>query len=117
MSYDSVRTSGLLALRASQPVLQTGLEQNLLADEDVFAFVRTPGAAGCSADHSTERFLIVANKAAQSRQIELTVEGTALADCREFRAVQATAGTGSVSGTTKLQVQEPAESMTAFEVR
>jgi neopullulanase len=110
-------TSGLLALRARQRVLQTGLEQNLFADEDVFAFVRTPVAAGCSADHSAERFLIVANKARQSRKIQLTTEGTALAGCTEFRAVQTAAGTASVAGAVKLEIEEPANSMTVFAVR
>jgi hypothetical protein len=107
----------LLALRARQRVLQTGLEQNLFADEDVFAFVRTPVAAGCSADHSAERFLIVANKARQSRKIQLTTEGTALAGCTEFRAVQTAAGTASVAGAVKLEIEEPANSLTVFAVR
>jgi glycosidase len=110
-------TSGLLALRASHPALQTGLEQNLFAGEDVFAFVRTADAAGCSADHSAERFLIIANKAQHTRQIQLTTEGTALNGCTEFRAVHATAGVGTVAGTTKLEIEEPAVSITVFEVR
>jgi glycosidase len=110
-------TSGLLALRASNPALQTGLEQNLFADEDVFAFLRTPDGAGCSTHHSTERFLIIANKAQHNRQIQLTAEGTALQGCTEFRAVQPTAGTGSVAGTTKLEIDEPAVSITVFAVR
>ena len=33
-------TSGMLALRASHQALKTGLEQDLFADDDVFAFVR-----------------------------------------------------------------------------
>jgi len=110
-------TSGLLALRESHPAFQTGLEQNLFADEDGFAFVRAPNAAGCSADHSTERFLVIANKAQQSRQIQLTAEGTALEGCTDFRAVHPTAGTGSIARTTKLQIDEPAVSMTVFAVR
>ena len=110
-------TSGLLALRASHPALQTGLEQNLFADENAFAFVRTPDAAGCSADHSTERFLMIANKAQQSRHIQLTADGTALEGCTDFRAVQATAGAGSVARTKNLEIDEPAVSMTVFAVR
>jgi neopullulanase len=110
-------TSALLALRASHPALQTGLEQNLFTDEDVFAFVRTPDTVSCSADHSTERFLIIANKAQHSRQIELAAEGTALQGCTEFRAVQPTAETGSVAGTTNLAINEPAVSITVFAVR
>ncbi|MGA2537768.1 MAG: alpha-amylase family glycosyl hydrolase [Terracidiphilus sp.] len=110
-------TSNLLALRAGRAPLQTGIEQNLFANGDVFAFVRAPSAAGCAADHATERFLIVANKAKQSRQIQLNTEETALADCTEFRALQPTAGLGSAAGAAKLQIEEPAESITVFEVR
>jgi hypothetical protein len=90
---------------------------NLIADEDVFAFVRAPDAAGCSADHSTVRFLIVANKARHSRQIQLTAQGIALNGCTKFQFVQATAAVGSVAGTATLQIEEPGESMTVFEVR
>jgi glycosidase len=110
-------TSGLLALRLSHPALQTGLEQNLFADEDSFAFVRSPDTGGCSADHSAERFLIIANKAQQGRQVQFTTEGTALDGCTEFRAVQPTAGVGSVVRTTNLKIDEPAVSMTVFAVR
>jgi glycosidase len=110
-------TADLIALRAGHLPLQTGVEQNLFVDEDVFAFVRAPDAAGCSANHTTERYLIVVNKAKLNRQIQLNVEGTALADCTEFRAVRASAGLGSVAGTAKLQIEEPAESITVFEAR
>ena len=64
-------TSGMMALRAAHPELQTGLEQNLFADDDVFAFVRTPEIAGAPAGSdsgsSKERFLIVINKAQHAK--------------------------------------------------
>jgi glycosidase len=71
-------TSGLLKLRATYPALQTGIEQNLFADEDVFAFVRSPDEAGCAPDHSIGRLLIVVNKAERSKVVDLPVEETAL---------------------------------------
>jgi glycosidase len=113
--------SGLLALRATHPALQSGLEQNLFADQDLFAFVRSPDGAGCAPDHSAasarERLLVVANKAAISKTLDLSVEQTALAGCTEFRALdQAMANLPAVRGG-KLHIEEPAESMTVFAVR
>jgi glycosidase len=114
-------TSALLKLRNTHPSLQTGMEQNLFADEDAFAFVRTPEEAGCSAEHSPdpskERFLIIANKAAQSKLLELPVEETALAGCTVFQAAVPATGTVPVVSGGKLHIEEPAESMTVFAVR
>jgi glycosidase len=110
-------TSGLLALRAAHPALQTGIEQNLFADADVFAFVRATDAAGCTPDHSTERLLIVVNKAAQSKPAELPLEDTALAGCTEFHATAVATGSAPLVSGGNLHVEEPAESMTVYEVR
>jgi hypothetical protein len=60
---------------------------------------------------------MIANKAQQSRHIQLTADGTALEGCTDFRAVQATAGAGSVARTKNLEIDEPAVSMTVFAVR
>jgi glycosidase len=109
-------TSGLLALRAAHPALQTGVEQNLFADDDLFAFVRSPEQTGCAPDHASERMLIVVNKAAISKVVELPVEETALAGCTQFQAAApATGATPMVSGG-KLRITEPADSMTIFDV-
>jgi len=110
-------TSGLLALRAAHPSLQMGIEQNLFADADVFAFVRAADASGCTPDHSTERLLVVVNKAAQSKPAELPLEDTALAGCTEFHATAVAPGSAPVISGGKLHVEEPAESMTVYEVR
>jgi glycosidase len=110
-------TAGLLALRAAHPVLQTGLEQNLFADADVFAFVRSPAPQGCPADHSRERFLIVVNKAPASRLIQLPLEETALAGCATFLAVEPAVTLAPQADRGKLQIEEPAESMTVYQVR
>jgi len=110
-------TSGLLAVRAAHPALQTGIEQNLFADDDVFAFVRSSDAAGCKANHPSDRLLIVVNKAAQSKVVDLSLEETALAGCVHFEAVGPTTGTMPAVTAGKLHIEEPAESITVFEVR
>jgi hypothetical protein len=87
----------------------------------MFAFVRTPEDAGCSSDHSPdplkERLLIVVNKAPQSKILELPAEETSLAGCTEFEAAAQATGTAPVVRGGTLHVEEPAESMTVFEVR
>ena len=114
-------TSGMLALRASHPALETGLEQDLFADNDVFAFVRASEAGSCSSGHSSdpsrERLLIIVNKAKRSESLELPVEETALAACTRFRAMAPATGTVPVASGGKLHIEEPSESMTVYEVR
>jgi glycosidase len=109
-------TSGMLALRSTHPALQTGIEQNLFADEDVFAFVRSPDEAGCAPDHSSDRLLIVVNKAERSKVVDLPVEETALAGCTEFQATEPATGITPVVSGGKLHIEEPALSMTVFDV-
>jgi len=114
-------TSALLKLRNTHLSLQTGIEQNLFADDNAFAFVRTPEEAGCSSDHSAdpskERFLIVVNKAQQSKLLALTVGETALAGCTVFQAATPSTTAVPVVSDGKLHIEEPAESMTVFAVR
>ena len=114
-------TSGMLALRASHPALEAGLEQDIFADNDMFAFVRTSEAGSCSSsrssDPSKERMLIVVNNAKHSESLELPMEGTALAACAEFQATAPATGTVPVVSGGKLHIDEPAESMTVYQVR
>ena len=110
-------TSGLLSLRAAHPALETGLEQNLVADSDVFAFVRSSDEAGCSADHKKERYLVVANKAQQSKLVAIPVSETALDGCTEIRALMPAKAPAPLLSEGKLQIEEPAESMTLYEMR
>ncbi len=110
-------TSGLLKLRATYPALQTGIEQNLFADEDLFAYVRSQGEAGCVADHSSGRLLIVVNKANRSKAADLHMAETALAGCTKFQAAQPTVGIAPVVNGGRLHINEPAQSMTVFDVR
>lgn len=110
-------TADLLALRGAHSVLQTGMEQNLFADEDGFAFVRSLDGHGCQADHSQERYLIVVNKAQKSKRIQLPQEGTALAGCTAFVAAQPKTAVAPEVVSGSLQIDEPAESMTVYAVR
>jgi glycosidase len=110
-------TSGMLALRSAHPALQTGIEQNLFADDDLFAFVRSPGEAGCALDHSSERMLIVVNKAEHSRVVELPMAETALTGCEAFEAEAPAYGAAPGVNGGKLRIEEPAQSMTVFAVR
>jgi glycosidase len=114
-------TSGMLALRASHPALETGLEQDLFAGDDVFAFVRTSEVGSCASSHSTDplkaRLLIIVNKAERSESLELPMEGTALAGCAEFQAMAPATGTVPIVSGGELHIEEPAESITVYEVR
>ena len=114
-------TSSLLALRNTHPALETGIEQNLFADEDAFAFVRTPTESGCSSDHSSspsnERFLIVVNKGTQLKTLDLPTDMTALAGCTLYEAEASVVGAAPVVKARTLHIEEPAQSLTVFEVR
>jgi glycosidase len=114
-------TSELLALRASHPALETGVEQNLFADQDGFAFVRTLDDNGCSAtadsDPAKAPLLIVLNKSAKSKSIDLPVEDTALAGCTEFKAEAPATGPSPIANSGKLHIEEPAESISVYELR
>jgi glycosidase len=114
---DFAWVSGLLKLRSTHPALQTGIEQNLLVDEDAFAFVRSTDSSGCPADHSKDRFLIVVNKAQQSKLIQLSEADTSLAGCTEFRAVEPAAGAHPILSGGILHIDASAESMIVYEVR
>jgi glycosidase len=118
-------TSGMLALRASHQALETGMEQNLFADEDGFVFVRTLDAGGCSTGNSSgiapsarmARLLIVVNKAAQSKTIDLPVDDTALAGCTGFQPEAPAAGVAPAMSGGKLHIEAAPQSMSVYEVR
>jgi len=114
-------TSGLIALRSAHPALKTGMEQDLFADEDSFAFVRATTDAGCSANSSEnrveDRVLIVINKADQAKSIDLPMQETALAGCTVFQGQPPAAGSTPVIDAARLHIQEPPQSMSLYIVR
>lgn len=110
-------TSGLLALRAAHPALHSGIQQDLFADDNAFAFVRSPGEGGCVSPSAPERFLIVVNKGKGSETVDLPMDGTALAGCTQFAAAAPALGQAPRIAGGKLQIVEPAESLSIYAVR
>jgi neopullulanase len=79
--YDWVH--GLLAVRRSQPALQTGEEQVLPGSDQVLAFVRGSALeSGCS---SGERVVVLVNKGEQAESVTLTETNTALDGCKSAK--------------------------------
>lgn len=115
-------TSGIVALRKAHPALESGAEQNLFADDNVFAFVRTTaGEKGCvahqPADRARERLLIVVNKASSAQPLDLPLAETALANCTSFTPQSPAAGPAPKLSNGTLHIDVPAQSMTVYEVR
>lgn len=109
-------TSGLLALRKSHVELATGIEQNLFADADTFAFVRAASTSGCTANDSQERMLVVINKAHARKPLDLALDGTALAGCSEYAASTAAPGPLPVTNRATLHLEVPAETIAIYAV-
>jgi glycosidase len=110
-------TAQLFAFRATHTELQSGLEQNLAADANSFAFVRAPEANGCNAQHSSERLLIVVNRATQEKTLTLPLKDTALDNCTQFVAAAITPANSPAIENGSLRIEEAPESMTVFVVR
>jgi len=110
-------TSGLLALRAAHPELQTGIEHNLFADADSFVFVRATADAACSPDHSNLRLLTVVNKAQTINHVELPVTESALAGCTQFGVLSPSTGAVPTLNNGKLHIEEQPESIAVYQVR
>lgn len=110
-------TSHMLKFRAAHPALETGIEQNLLADAHTFVFLRSAEPGGCSPDHARERFLVVVNDAAQSETVTLQTGQTALSGCTQFQPQSVGAAAAVKTGGGRLQIVEPAESLSIFRVQ
>jgi glycosidase len=109
-------TSGMLALRAAHVALQTGMEQDLLANNNGFAFVRALDRTPCSPG-APARMLIVLNKADAPKSLDLPLADSALAGCTVFTPQSPAIGPAPVAGDGKLHIEERAESLSVFEVR
>ncbi len=114
-------TSAILALRAQHRALETGMEQNLFADNDAFVFVRTVEEGGCSAGANppaaNARMLIVVNDSAKAKSIAIPMDGTALAGCTGFAPQAPAASAAATANGGTLHIDAPAESMNVYEVR
>ncbi len=109
-------TSNLLSYRSMHEELKSGIEQDLFADADAFAFVRSESISGCTGQHSSERLLIVVNKSTAGKNVELPIRDTSLAGCTRFDAALAAPGASPQLSDGTLHIDEPAESMTIYSV-
>ncbi len=88
---------GLLQLRAQHDVLQTGLQQNLLADDTGFVFARIEALTRASAAPPGEIMLVLMNKSDAARTFHLDFSHTALDGIATLTAVWNTTGTVTVT--------------------
>jgi neopullulanase len=114
-------TAAILALRAQHGALESGREQNLLADNDAFVFVRTLAEGGCTAGanetDANERMLVVVNDSEKTKSIDIPMDGTALAGCTSFAAQAPGAIAAATISASQLHVDEPPQSISVYEVR
>lgn len=78
----------LLAIRRSHPALQTGDEQVLLADHDVFVFARTLGS---------QRVVIAVNKSAAAQDVSFCTDATAIAGLEHVKPLMGEAQADSIT--------------------
>jgi neopullulanase len=105
----------LFGFRKQHPALQTGEQQNLFADDNTLAFIRTQDIHnGCSVanrDGNLERFLIVINNSDHPTQLNINTQETAAEGCVHFVSVLSSSnnsGVGpSMDGTTLHLVASP----------
>jgi glycosidase len=81
----------LLTLRRLHPALQTGDEQVLHADNDVFIFVRTWLVSAGASQH----ILVAVNKSHASQSVTMTTDDTAIAGLQQAKTLQGDSGTSS----------------------
>lgn len=110
-------TSKLLTLRKSHAALARGVEQDLLADDTAFAFIRTTQPAGCAAGGDADAVLAVANKSDAARKIELATAGTALSGCAHLDSLGQTPPVSVKSDGKTFEVEVPAHSFVLLSVR
>ncbi|MGD0741505.1 MAG: hypothetical protein ABR957_18090, partial [Terracidiphilus sp.] len=86
-----------------------------------FVFLRTLEEGGCAAranaSPGSERMLIVVNNSEKTKSIEVPMDGTALAGCTSFAPQAPAAAAAATIAAHQLRIDEPAESMSVFEVR
>lgn len=109
-------TSHLLALRKQQEPLRAGMEENLAADDNVLAFVRTTTMDGCSGPNTGERLLVVMNKDENARALKFATAGTALDGCTSYRVLEPTRGAAVQVSDGSIALQEKPQTITIYAV-
>jgi neopullulanase len=108
--------SRLLHYRQTQPALLNGQQQDLLADESAFVFVRAADTrSGCSAS-SPERVLVAVNNSDQARALTIPTQMTALENCTHLTPELGAPAAGS-STTTGITLTLGAKQTAIYEVR
>jgi glycosidase len=89
--------SRLLHFRQTQPALLTGQQQDILADDSAFVFVRAADIrSGCSAS-SPERVLVAVNNSDQARELTIPTQMTALENCTHLTPELGASAVGSAT--------------------
>ncbi|MGB8259133.1 MAG: alpha-amylase family glycosyl hydrolase, partial [Terracidiphilus sp.] len=106
--------SALFALRKAHPALKGAPQQDLFADETVFAYVRTVNLNGCR--RTGETILAVVNKDAAPRTITLPLADSALNGCNFFKPLAPAAAGSATVANGSVQLTIPADTFALFTV-
>jgi neopullulanase len=103
----------LLALRAQQPALTAGAQQNLFADNNSIVYVRgTRLDAGCS---TGERIIVAATRAGNVPvAVHIATAGTALAGCTRFTPLLSTSAGTAAADSTAITLSLPPEGFVIY---
>ena len=85
----------LMQLRRRTPALRQGYQEDLFADAESLAFVRTEADGGCVMAPTMDRYLVVLNAGAMPRDVSVNVASTKLAGCTHYEPVLGTEATVS----------------------
>ena len=107
--------SGLLHLRATEPLLQGSDQQNIFSDESALTYVRGKALQrGCVSGESGGRIVVIASKAEQPRNLNLETRATALAGCSSYTPIYPEgAASASLEGT-QLKVNVGADGFVVY---
>jgi glycosidase len=98
---------GLLKLRSKEAPFTEGQQQNIFADDTVFAFLRGSGLeAGCT-NANSKRLLVIAGKNDTPRHLQLKTERTALVGCKHYEQLYPSQAASSVNDSNSVEIALP----------
>ena len=98
--------AGMLALRSAHPALRTGNQQNLFADQNLFAFTRSS---------QQETILVVANKAQVPQNLSMELGATSLESATLLSGITAQSPSAQISKQ-RLSLTMPPHSFAVYKV-